>query len=120
MKQVVLVQKEIVERCSTLRIYEKRRIADDYKELVFYSKDTDQWHKIFTDILNPAIKPEGVKPTKDDLALTRDYGGISDNQTLFKKEYEDATVIAMFWPWQDGAYTTLKMISLQKRQSAGK
>lgn len=115
---MAMILKEIIERCSTLRIYEKRRIADDYNELVFYSKDVDQWYKIFADVLDPAVKPKGVKPTKDDLALTRDYGGVSDNQTLFKKEYDDATVIAMFWPWQDGFYTTLKMISLQKRKSA--
>ena len=109
--------KEIIQRCSMLSIFEKRDSADEYNELVFYSKDIDQWYKIFADILGPAAKPEGVKPTKDVSALTKDYGGIYENQTLFKKEFDGATVIAMFWPWQSGVHTTLKLVLLKKSPS---
>ncbi len=101
--------KEIVEQCSGLGIYEKRDITDEYVELVFYNKEQDEWNRIFTDILGPVIKPAGLEPTEDDLRLTKDYGGIRINQTLFKKKFDGVTVIAMFWPWQDGMQTTLKI-----------
>ena len=106
--------KEIVEKFSNLDIYEKRCITDEYCELVFFSKDTAEWKKILTDILGPAVKPPEIKPTKEDEFLTKDRGGIHDDQTLFKKLFGPLTVIAMFWPWQDGIHTTLKVAVIGK------
>ena len=106
--------REIIQRYSQLSVYEQRYITDEYSELVFYNKEINEWNKIFADILGPAIKPAGVKPTKDDLYLTKDYGGVYGNQTLFKKEFAGVFMIAMFWPWQDGIHTTLKIARLKK------
>lgn len=108
--------KEILARCSKLSVYEQRHRTDVYNELVFYNEDLDEWSKILTAVLGPPIKPPGAKPAKDDLRLSKDYGGIDINQTLFKKEFDDATVIAMFWPWQDNIHTTLKIILLKTRK----
>jgi hypothetical protein len=105
--------KEIMKKCGTLGIYEERRISDGFCELVFYNKDADEWSKIFADILGHAIKPAGTEPTENDQYLTKHFGGILFDQTLFKKEFDGVTVIAMFWPWQDGLHTTLKMFLLQ-------
>ena len=98
-----------------LSVYEERCITDEYGELVLYNKEINEWNKILADILGPAIKPAGAKPTKDNLHLTKDYGGIWVDQTLFKKEFDDVTVIAMFWPWGDDIHTTLKMTLLNNR-----
>lgn len=106
--------KKIIEACGTLKIQEKRCISDTYCELVFYSKDTDEWNKKFDEAFGRAKKPAGEKITKEDLRLTEHYGGIRDDQTLYKKEFENTTLIAMFWPWQDGLHTTLKMAVLEK------
>ena len=112
--RVATAFKEILERCSKLSIFETRQIDDAYGELVFYNKDIDEWIKVFVDILGPAKKSRGIQPANDDLNLTKDYGGIYEDQTLFKKKYDDAVVIAMFWPWQDGTHTTLKIAFLKK------
>ena len=106
--------KEIIKKCGTLRIYEERCVTDEFYEIVFSNEDTDEWNKRFADILGHAIKPAGIQPTKDDQYLTKDYGGIWLEQTLFRREFDDGTVIAMFWPWQDGIHTTLKMALLKK------
>ncbi|OGW75421.1 MAG: hypothetical protein A2Z72_00295 [Omnitrophica bacterium RBG_13_46_9] len=106
--------KEIISRCSELDIYEKRCSTFGYYEIVFYSKDTDRWNVIFAEILGNAIKPAGKKPTECDLRLTKSHNGIRENQTLFKKEFKNATVIAMFWPWENGIFTTLKVAVLDK------
>ena len=101
--------KEIMEKCSGLNIDEQRSITDEYAEVVFLNKEIGAWRKVLTDVLGPEIKPAGVKPSENDQDLTKDYGGIHQNQTLFKKTFDEKTVVAMLWPWQDGIHTTLKM-----------
>lgn len=109
-----MTAKEIIEKCAKLDVDEKRELSDDYAELVFFNKQLDEWTEALTSVLGPAAKPCGVKPTQDDLRLTEDCGGIYENQTLFKKEFADLTVIAMLWPWQDKIHTTLKVALLKK------
>ncbi len=106
--------KEITEKFSGLGIYDQRTSSDEYSELVFFNEEIDKWNKIFSDILGPPEKPAGENPTEDDQCLAEDHGGIYRNQTLFKKELDDAIVIAMFWPWQDNKHTTLKVIFIKK------
>ena len=106
---------ELLKDYSNLNIDEKRCVTDDYVWLVFFNKEVAEWNKIFTSILGPAVKPAGANPSQDDLRLTKDYGGVRREQTLFKKEFDDATVIAMFWPWQDNLRTTLKMILIERK-----
>ena len=55
------------------RIYEDRFHTESYCELVFYNKDKEFWNKTLTDIFGPAIKPEGMKPTQDNLSLTKEF-----------------------------------------------
>ncbi len=106
--------KEIFEQCSILNVMDERCISDDYVWLVFSNEEAQKWNELFADILGPAIKPAGVTPSQEDLVLTKDYGGIRKDQTLFKKEFDDYTVIAMFWPWQDKVRTTLKMVLFKR------
>ena len=106
--------KEILESCGHLEIHEKRVENDDYCEIVFFSRDIGQWARILSDLLGPARKSAGAAPSEADLALTRRTGGIRTDQTLFEKEFESGTVIAKFWPWQDGLHVTLKMAVLLK------
>ena len=120
MNQEALTLKNIIEECLALNIYEKRLITDGEGELVFYSKDISAWNKLLSDMLGPALKPKGVRPTKDDEMLTRAHGGIRSDQTLFKKDYNNAIVIAMLWPWQSGEYTTLKIIFMGKESLSEK
>jgi len=106
--------KEIIKKCKTLNIYEERSITDNYYEVVFYTKDTDQWNQLFTEILGLAAKPYGVEPSQGDITLTQKYGGLREKQTLFKEDKGDAIMIAMFWPWQDEVRTTIKVVFIKK------
>jgi len=108
--------REIFERCSTLRVQERRHQDETYGELVFYNEEIDEWERILSEVLGPPVKPAGTRPTKDLLQLTENYGGIQTGQTLFMREFDDFTVIAMFWPWQDGTHTTLKIALLKKQK----
>ena len=106
--------KEIIEKCKVLDIYEERFVADNYYEIVSYAKDKEKWIKLFTEILGPATKPVGTVPSKEDIELTQKYGGVRENQTLFKKQIGNTIVLAMFWPWQDEVRTTLKVAFIAK------
>ncbi|MEI8349796.1 MAG: hypothetical protein WCI77_06550 [Candidatus Omnitrophota bacterium] len=101
---------EILKACKDLSICEERSMGGEYCELVFLNKEIDRWNKIFNGIFGPAIKPKGSKPTKADLLLTDEHGGISDNQTLFQRDFGKEMIFAMFWPWQDGINVTLKIV----------
>jgi hypothetical protein len=101
-------------KIKDLTVFEKRKMTDEYTEIVFFNNDIDKWNSALSDILGPALKPAGVKPSKEIQTLANSYGGIYENQTLFKKDFEDSVVMAMYWPWQNNKHTTLKIVLLKK------
>ena len=105
---------EITQRCRSLNVFEQRHTTDDYLELVFLSKDIDQWQQALDDIFGAAQKPGGTKPSREDLALTKEYGKIRRNQILYHKECDSSDVIAMLWPWDGNQYVTLKVFVCEK------
>jgi len=109
-----MTPKEVIQKCSNLGVDEEREATDQYAEVVFYNKDLDQWTKVLAETLGQAKKPAGTEPSEEDTGLAKDFGGIFKNQTLFKKEIDDSTMIAMFWPWQDNIHTTLKVALLKR------
>ena len=106
--------KEIVAKCSGLDVHEERAAEEEYSEVVFFSKDTEAWVKVLAQDLGVPVKPAGTEPTQEHSKLTDEFGGIFANQVLFKKDFNDSTVLAMLWPWQDKTYTTLKLVLLKK------
>lgn len=110
-----MLLKEISDKFGGLGVFEKRRINDEYIEVVFFNKDIESWNKIISESLGSAVKPAGVKPSKSDLMVTEQFGGIHKNQTLFKKEFDDKIIVGMYWPWTDTIHTTLKIVFLEKQ-----
>jgi hypothetical protein len=106
--------KGILEEFSMLSVYEVRRATDEYVEIVFYNKKRNEIDHVLQRTLGPPRKPAGSEPSRDDLNLTREYGGIWLNQTLFVKASEGCAVMAMYWPWEDEVHTTLKMACLKR------
>jgi len=105
--------RDIIEKCSAFEICEKRSVSDDYCELVFLNKETEKWNKVLTEVLGPAVKPRKIRPSKEDSLITKNFGGVYDDQVLYKKEFGGINIIAMLWPWQDGVHTTLKIALLK-------
>ena len=100
----------IVGKCSSLAVFEHRNSTEDYKELVFFNRDLQEWQKVLEQELGPAVKPAGKKPSAEDKEITENFGGVHANQTLFRKRTPAGTVIAMFWPWDDKEHVTLKLV----------
>jgi len=106
--------KEIFEECKKLQICERRDMTDEYMEFVFYTRDVALWNALFSNILGPAVKAAGIKASLDATRLAGRFGGIWDNQTLYKKDIESGMIMVMFWPWQDSKHTTAKLAYLKK------
>lgn len=106
--------KEIVDKVRPLDICEEREYSEGYAELVFYKKDAPQWQEVFSGLLGSPAKPPAARPTGEDVRLTENYGGIRKNQTLYKKDFDGYSIIAMLWPWQDDTHITLKLACLKK------
>jgi hypothetical protein len=85
-------------------------------ELVFYTRDTDEWMALLSDIFADAVKPQWQKPSGRDRKWTKKFGGIRPNQTLFMREFKDYAVLAMVWPWNDNILSTLKIPLVQTVQ----
>jgi len=107
-----MTAQDFLEKCHHLTIYQKRDVDPDYAEVVFLTKDLSEWTAVFTDVFGEPLSPAGTPPTPEITQLTKDYGGISAAQTLYKKDFSGKIVLAMLWPWQDNAHTTLKIICL--------
>ena len=89
---------EIIEKYNVLGVLEKRASTEEKDERVIYNREIDKWNKPLFDIFGPPLKPQGSRPSNDDLTLTEEHGGIWIDQTLFRKEFDNAVVIAMLWP----------------------
>jgi len=105
---------EILKKCDYLKVEEERVNSSGYNEQIIFADEIDQWHKALTGVLGSAVKPEGEKTTPEHFALTVNYGGIFDDQTLFYKKFEDRSILAMFWPWKNKIHVTLKIVCFQE------
>ena len=107
--KVSVVFRDVVLALSALPVVEKRALSEDYGEFVFSNRDLRQWEEAITGVLGLPVKPCGDQPCAADENLTESFGGIRANQTLYKKDCGDSALLAMCWPWQDGAHITLKI-----------
>ena len=44
------------------------------------------------------------------LLYKKEYGGIRKEQFLYNRAFEEISIMAMFWPWSDGAHITVKIV----------
>jgi hypothetical protein len=106
--------KDFLAPCQGLTLCEKRESSDNHINIVINTKDESLWSERLGQSLGPALKPAGSRPTGEAKKITKEFGGIRTEQTLFMKNIDNTTVLCMFWPWQDGEHTTLKLFVIPK------
>jgi hypothetical protein len=109
-----MIFKDILRKCVSLSVFEKRKVSPKYIEFVIFRKDLASWNSALSEFLGDPAKPAGSEPSEQDFALTKPYGGIRENQILFKKKTTEGCIIVMLWPWQDGLHITIKMADIKK------
>ncbi len=98
-------------------IIEVRENTENYEQVVFLSKDVDNWNRILTEKLGtPLISADGTKNEVQAENLTvalkvvDSFGGIQKGQTLYYGMHESSKIIITLWPWQDGQHITLNKV----------
>jgi hypothetical protein len=111
---------EVFAKLQGLEIFENRTVTDDLVELVFENKQAKNWHEKLEAVLGPALKPEGASGNSQANQLTKAFGGIRKEQTLYYKTFGEYAVMAMFWPWGNGKCTSCKIYRVQNLPPATK
>lgn len=107
-----MIINKIIEKAKNLTVSEQRYACEKYYELVFPASDQESWLKICEESFGPPVKPAGIEPSPELKNLTRNYGFIRANQILFSKENTDNVAVAIFMPWENGNFVTLKLAAI--------
>ena len=105
----------IMDVCKELDILETRNATDKCRVFVVRNQELGKWNTALSSVLGSPSKRSGEQPLEEQLDLTKEYGSIFADQTLFAKNLESGeTIIAMFWPWQEEPFTTIKIYLIGK------
>lgn len=100
----------LLDEAKDLKIVEKRCSTDEYAEIVIDNAELPQWETILAAHMGEPASPVGARPKDDELALTKEYGGIWKDQVLYKRLNDDGSIIiAILRPWGNALFTTLKI-----------
>lgn len=94
---------------QSLTICKQRKSNDTYREIVFFNKDIKKWDRLLSGNLGTPVKSKWAAPDKSLNKIARKFGGIRKGQTVYMKEYDNFSILAMLWPWKDKQHTTLKL-----------
>jgi hypothetical protein len=97
---------------SPFTIEEKRRMGEDYVEIVAKQSEWPAWSERLTSLLGAALKPAGEKATPEQERISGPWGGIQKNQILFSRRVESDDVLVLIWPWRDEERFTLKAVRI--------
>ena len=103
---------ELCLHIKTLPYQEARSDETDYLERVFTMGQLTEVAKGLEIFFGPALKPTGQNPSGDVKKITKEFGGIRSQQTLYFCQKDNHSFVAMFWPWSNGQLVTLKLYQL--------
>ena len=106
--QFVQLRKEL----EKIKFESVREDRGDYFEAVAVKDELAVVISCLEASLGSAVSPAKLpKPLAQTL---KEYGGIRGGQRLYCKFESDYALIILFWPWADGAHTTIKIIDQQQ------
>jgi hypothetical protein len=101
---------DLVKLLKKLPFDEIRKEYDGYFEFVVSVQHLQQVYPHFEAYYGAPFKPPGMAANAKAQTLTKNYGGIQTQQTLYYAGREDGIAdCAMIWPWNDGKHATIKM-----------
>lgn len=101
---------ELIKNLKKIPFDEIRKEYEGYFEFVVSVKHLLSLYPLFEGYYGVPFKPAGIAPTPKAMSVTRNYGGIQTQQTLyFASRPEGVSDCAMIWPWNDGQHATVKM-----------
>jgi hypothetical protein len=114
-----MTPQEIIELGEGLPLGGKRHVGEDYVDVVLDNNHVEPWTKHLESLLGPPYKPPGHPPDPEARRLTRPFGGIRHDQTLYRKDADGVLMLAFLWPWQNRLCTTLKIFPVTPERGEG-
>lgn len=101
--------KELLSEMAKIKCRETRVRTDSALEVVIAKADLKSLTAALESYFGPALKPEGVQPSREANRYAEPYGGIRRDQTMYFRKQESALDIALLWPWGSGDVLTVKI-----------
>lgn len=100
---------ELLQQIKKVHLEEKRTDLPEWLEVVVDKGHLEEMRPILENYFGPPLKPAGQAPSREARKIVEGLGGVRPNQTLYHAEKNGAAYLAMFWPWEDGILTTVKI-----------
>ncbi len=100
---------ELIGRLKGISCEEIRKESDGYYEFVIAGQNLSKLYPIFEIYFGVPFKPAGIAPTDKAKDVTKNYGGIQKQQTLYYIHRDGLSNCAMIWPWGDEGRATVKI-----------
>lgn len=89
---------------------ERRTDSDSLFEAVVVKDKIQELIKNVEAFFGSPVWPSKTNLSGEIRRIIDNYGGITPGQTLYFRSEGTGAVFAMFWPWQDGIHTTVKIV----------
>ena len=100
---------ELVGLLKEIPCDEMRKDSEGYYEFVISCQNLDRLYPILESYFGAPFKKPGASPSQKAKDVSKRYGGIQKQQTLYYVERDGLLHCAMIWPWGDGTRATVKM-----------
>ena len=100
---------ELVLQLKAIPFDELRKQYEGYFEFVLSNQHLKHLYPVLEKYFGTPFKPAGLSPTKQAEDITKKYGGIQKQQTLYFLQQNGDASCAMLWPWNDGHRVTVKL-----------
>jgi len=100
---------DMLDKIKSIPLLQLQQQEDRFFGAVMRTEQLNILQPLLTSFFGLPLKPPSGQVTVEVANLTRPYGGIRENQTLYFKTQQDRQILAMIWPWNDGSNFTLKI-----------
>ena len=100
---------DLIKSFKKIPFDEIRKEYEGYFEFVISTRYLAHLYPILEGYYGVPFKPPGIHPSNEARSVTKNYGGIQKQQTLYYMNREGVSDCAMIWPWNDGSRATVKM-----------
>ena len=105
---------ELVTAVKQIRLQELRDASETYFEAVVNKAELPELEKVCEALMGAPFKHAGASSGWDASRISKPYGGIRAEQTMYLHRDPSGDTIAFLWPWGCGTKVTLKVISTAK------
>lgn len=107
---------ELKEQIKNVGLNDVRKDSENYFEAVVAKDNMKELINRLDNFFGKPVWPSRVGLSFQMQETIKEYGGIVNGQTLYFSNQDSKVIFAMLWPWENGKYTTVKIIQSQNNK----